>query len=311
MQSRKQQSATICVTLPELIGLRQAAGNIDLSSHKKVMSNRVGGFVSGFRGRGMDFEEVRAYQPGDDIRNMDWRVTARSGTPHTKVYREERERPIYVLVDFSASMFFGTKVTFKSVIAAKAAAIIAWAGVANGDRVGGILFSEYAAVEVKPRTRTHGVLPLLNHLAQYSQMNSDFSQTKPVLAENLLKLRRVVKPGSLIFLFSDMLTLNDDAKAYLSRLAHHNEIVIGHVSDPIEIEAPEPSYYQISDGQRQMLMDTAKVKFRQQYQQIFSEREQALQKFCKQQQIWLLPMSTDQDVAAVLSQSLAQGRGGK
>jgi len=125
-------------------------------------------FPHPFGGRGIDFEETRIYQPGDDIRTMDWRVTARTGKPHTKVYREERERPTFFLVDYNPSMFFGSKVAFKSVIAAKTAAILAWAAAREGNRVGGLVFSGNLLRTTPLKASSHGVLPLLKSLANVS-----------------------------------------------------------------------------------------------------------------------------------------------
>ena len=128
--------------LPDLIRLRYAAREMaDLTGDKT--SNPLAGLLSSnFRGRGIDFAEVRVYQPGDDVRTIDWRVTARTQVAHTKVFQEEKERPVLILVDQSASMYFGSQVTFKSVLAARTAAIIAWAALERGDRVGGLVFSE-------------------------------------------------------------------------------------------------------------------------------------------------------------------------
>ena len=131
-----------------------------------------GGYVSPYRGRGMEFEEVRAYQPGDDIRNMDWRVTARTGRPHTKLFREERERPVLFLVDLGPSMAFGTRVAFKSVVAARAAALLAWAARDNGDRIGGIVFAGKRHRELRPAARERGMLPFSRH---WSTCNSPVS----------------------------------------------------------------------------------------------------------------------------------------
>lgn len=153
------------VSLQELLALRGEARRLDLAPRGKVLATRSGGHLSPFRGRGMEFDEARIYQPGDDPRNMDWRVTARAGRPHVKLFREERERPLWLLVDQGPAMRFGTRVAFKSVIAAQAAALLAWAAVDRGDRVGGLIFDEQGRFEQKPAARTHGLLPLLQALA--------------------------------------------------------------------------------------------------------------------------------------------------
>ncbi len=137
----------------ELIRLRSQASLPGLAPQRRVMTTQTGPYASPFKGRGIDFAEVRAYLPGDDIRNIDWRVTARTGQPHTKLFREERERPVLLLVDLGASMRFGTRVAFKSVLAARAAALLGWAAVGHGDRVGGVVFAGQEHQELRPLGR--------------------------------------------------------------------------------------------------------------------------------------------------------------
>ena len=154
--------------LRDLIRLRYTAREMtDLTGNKT--SNPLAGLLSSnFRGRGIDFSEVRVYQPGDDVRTIDWRVTARTQVAHTKVFQEEKERPVLILVDQSASMYFGSQVTFKSVLAARTAAIIAWAALERGDRVGGLVFSELGHREVRPRRNKRAVLRLLNEMHDFN-----------------------------------------------------------------------------------------------------------------------------------------------
>src|SRR5690554_5148832 len=123
-----------------------------------------GALLSKFKGRGMEFDEFRHYQAGDDIRAIDWRVTARTGTPHTKLFREERERPVFVVVDLSHSMQFGTQLLFKSVQACHLAAVVAWLTVARGDRIGAVIGSQAGHVEVKPQGRDHGAQQVIHQL---------------------------------------------------------------------------------------------------------------------------------------------------
>ncbi len=138
------------VSTASLIRLIGPASTLSLKV-RFIRAQQSGAYLSAFKGRGMEFEEARPYQPGDDIRNLDWRVTARTGKPHTKLFREERERPILLWVDYRNTMFFATKGVYKSVIAARAAALLAWSAHHHGDRVGGIIFSEQIHHELKPR----------------------------------------------------------------------------------------------------------------------------------------------------------------
>src|SRR6056300_461999 len=145
-------------TLEDLIALRFPAQQLRLARRKKALSALTGPNKSNFRGRGIDFEEVRSYQPGDDIRTIDWRVTARTGSAHTKLFREERERPVLVVVDQRSSMFFGSSHCFKSVLAAQLASLIAWSALDAGDRVGGLVFNGEEHREIRPRRSRKNVL---------------------------------------------------------------------------------------------------------------------------------------------------------
>ena len=147
----------VAVNLKTLVNMARPA--TQLKHHKtSIKSQQSGGFVSRFKGRGMEFDETRLYQPGDDIRSIDWRVTARSGSTPTKLYREERERPVFISVDNRANMHFATRGVFKSVQAAKLAALLAWVAQQKGDRIGGQTFTDTACTEIKPQNGKHGVL---------------------------------------------------------------------------------------------------------------------------------------------------------
>ena len=128
-------------SLPELLGMREAAQGLRLAPVRGARAPVVGPHRSAYRGRGIDFDEVRAYQPGDDVRTIDWRVTARTGCLYSKVFHEERERPVWLLADLGASMRFGSRARFKSVAAARATALIAWVSLLEGDRVGAVVRS--------------------------------------------------------------------------------------------------------------------------------------------------------------------------
>jgi uncharacterized protein (DUF58 family) len=164
----------------QLTQLRYAAREIDLIAMSKAINPLSGLLSSNFRGRGIDFAEVRVYQPGDDVRTIDWRVTARTQKPHTKLFQEEKERPVFLVVDQSESMFFGSRITFKSVIAAQAAALMAWTALEGGDRVGGLVFSNTGHREVRPRRTKHSVLRLLQEVNQFNQrLGKSTSGTEP------------------------------------------------------------------------------------------------------------------------------------
>lgn len=283
----------ISITLTELIRLRLSAQQIDIFSKRKVATEMSGAFMSGFRGRGVDFSEVRMYQAGDDIRNMDWRVTARTGKPHTKLYREEKERPVYILVDYSPPMFFGTKVCFKSVIAAKLASIIAWAAVNNGDRLGGLIYSGNKQTIIRPRVRQQGVLSFLNLLADKTKPEGEPDEM--ALNNALVNLRRVIRPGSMLFLLSDFYGI-ESAEQQLKQISQHNDVFACFVYDALEKEPPPANRYAFSNGEKIITLNTGSKVVCQAYRHQFQQRFQKLKEVMHQSQVPVLEFSTQNDV---------------
>ncbi|PCJ19943.1 MAG: DUF58 domain-containing protein [Gammaproteobacteria bacterium] len=317
----------ITTDIEELVRLRLDTRGFDLQSNRKALASMIGGHKSRFRGRGIDFDEVRLYQPGDEVRGIDWRVTARRGKPHTKVFKEERERPIYIVLDQRESLFFGSKVAFKSVTAARTAALLAWASKDNGDRVGGFLFSETQHLELKPREGKSGVLRYLRSVVDYNQALAD-SQTAnsdPALkgktlnsdgknndlAGALQALNRVVRPGSMIFIISDFYDLETQAKQQLQRLHRHNDIVGILVYDPLEKQAPPPGAYQFSDGNQLFALNTEIKNSRVQYEAIFDQRLTHIKEQMAQLGCPLIDLSTEQDIVETLRENLALRRRSK
>jgi uncharacterized protein (DUF58 family) len=297
-----QDRAGIRPTLPDLLSLREEARRLDIAPRSRVLATRSGGHLSRFRGRGVEFDESRAYQPGDDVRNMDWRVTARAGAPHVKLFREERERPLWLLVDMGPSMRFGTRVAFKSVVAARAAALLAWAAVEQSDRIGGLVFDETRHVERRPAARTRALLPLLQALAQGPEEGgTEGLATLDEAAERLVKL---VRPGSLVFLLSDFLGLAAERPAWLAQLARANELVLVHISDPLEAAAPPAGLYPVTDGTRRGLLDTGDSARRDAWQRRFAAHLDLVEGLARRYRVHLLRLRTDEPVGPALSRGL-------
>jgi len=217
-QHARYQSKGAVITLQQLLIQRHAARTLEYLMHSRSIAGISGLHLSKMRGRGIDFEEFRPYQAGDDIRLIDWRVTARTGRPFTKVFREERERPVIIAVDQTQNMYFGSQVAFKSVVAAQAAAVFCWLAIDNGDRVGGLVYSDNSSALVRPKRSRRSALHLLNQVFLYNQrlretkdpeqqqvIDPDF---KPGLASALGQIRRITKPGSTLYVISDFMTLD-------------------------------------------------------------------------------------------------------
>jgi len=291
--------------LPSLIALREEARRLHLAPRGKVLATRSGGHLSRFRGRGMEFDESRVYQPGDDVRNMDWRVTARAGSPHVKLFREERERPVWLLVDQGPDMRFGTRVAFKSVLAARAAALLAWSAADRGDRVGGLVFDETRHLELRPAARSRGVLPLLRALA--TAPDPERRQGLTGFEQAAQRLVRLVHPGSLVFLLSDFAGLTADA-AWLAKLGAGSELVLIMISDPLEAHAPPPGSYRVSDGNTSGLLDTRARHMREGYDGRFARHLALIEDLARKHQAHFIHLSTDQAPGQGLSRGLTPRR---
>ena len=292
----------------DLIGLKREAGKIGLTHAGPARARLAGDHLSRFRGRGMDYQESRGYQAGDDIRSMDWRVTARTGNPHVKVYQEERERPVVVFVDLNPGMFFGTQGMLKSVLAARAAALIAWAALARGDRVGAMLFNG-GHIDLQPRGGKHGVLRLIRQLVALTDPRAGIEAPghEGGLNAALGRLRRVARPGSLIVLISDFYGIDDESARHLSWLRRHNDVVALQVVDAIE-EAPPPSgRYGVATPGGRVILDTGSSAARRAYSDYFGRHHEQVQAAMRRHAIPLLRLSTGGDLVAALRWHFAAG----
>lgn len=262
--------------LDDLIALRFPAKQLKLGRRTRALSNLAGPIKSNFRGRGIDFEEVRSYQPGDDIRTIDWRVTARTGSAHTKLFREERERPVLVVVDQRSSMFFGSSHCFKSVLAGYLGSLLAWSALNAGDRVGGLVFNEAGHQEIRPRRSRKTVLMLLSQIMGYNTaLPLDTSNAQDSFTHMLSNLRRIARPGSSLFLISDFRGASaEGAREHLFQLAKHTELTAVACADPLEAELPKAGSYAVTNGNERSELHTGDRQLRQNYRlQLQQQRE--------------------------------------
>ena len=305
-------ASPVSVSQPGLIRLSGPARAIALDA-LRVNSLQTGAYVSRFRGRGMEFDESRPYQPGDDPRSIDWRVTARSTTAYTKLFREERERPVLVAVDLRSNMHFATQGCFKSVNASRAAALVSWAAHHRGDRLGGLIFGDTTHRELKPRLGRRAALRFVHELAEHpdwQRRDIEGSGMDPrgidPLAQAMSALRRVTRPGSLVVVISDFVGFSRAAQSYLSSVARHNEVLAVFLNDPIERQLPPPGRYRLVSPEDELAIDTYAAPARHDYEQAFDDRLQELENFCQRYGIHLMPMSTDDDPASTLQAALGR-----
>lgn len=263
------------VSIEELLPYQSKTSLINLAANKNLHSRLSGNYLSRSKGRGMEFDEVRHYQTGDDIRAIDWRVTARTGKTHTKLFREEVERPVLIATDLTASMKFGSQLLFKSVQASHIAALVAWHGMARGDRIGGVVFNDKNHCELKPRSRKAGVLHYLHALSQIHNV-VDKSLTRQSIdflhafEENCARLRQLARPGSLVYLITDAQQLTTESLRHLTQISQHCELIVCLVSDPLEQNLPKSKSklnVALTDGQQRQQLLLGDVSVAKQYQQ--------------------------------------------
>ncbi len=275
----------------------------------RVKSLQTGAYVSHFRGRGMEFDESRPYQPGDDPRSIDWRVTARSTTAYTKLFREERERPVLVVVDLRSNMHFATRGCFKSVNASRAAALLAWAAHHRGDRLGGLIFGDTTHRELKPRLGRLAALRFVHELVghrDWQPAEEAAPNGMEPLTHAMSALRRVARPGSLVVVISDFTGFSRAAQAYLSSVARHNEVLAVFMNDPLERDLPPPGRYRLVSPDDELAIDTFASAARRDYHNAFERRSEELETFCQRYGVHLMSMSTDDDPVATLQTALGR-----
>ena len=277
--------------LDELIRLRAAARGLELGARRRVLSAQAGGYLSAYRGRGLEFDEVRAYQPGDDARTIDWRVTARRSRPHTKLFREERERPVLLLLDLHPGMYFGSRRQLKSVLAGRLGALLGWSAVRSGDRIGGLVSSAAGHREVHPAARERGVLPLLRAMVSL-QPTAPGPLVPGRLDLSLTRMVRLAHPGSLIVILSDFREFGEGLDKHLGALARHCDVIAGFLYDPLEAAPPPAGRYRLGYGEQRLTLDTGRTTVADSWVRQFQDHREMLRRLCRRHAVHLMEATT-------------------
>ena len=296
------------VSLAELIEIRHRVREVQLFSTPSRRSPLIGLHHSKLRGRGVDFDQVRVYQPGDDVRTIDWRVTARTQEPHTKLFHEERERPVFIVVEQSQRLFLGSGRMFKSVLAAHAASLIGWAALGHNDRIGGLVFSDAEHHEIKPRRSKQSLLQLLNRLVRANQgLVTPQATPREGFSLALRRAREVLRPGSLVVILCDERTLSDTAEQQLALLARHTDLILLPLSDPLDHALPAAGLLRFSELGAQLELDTHNPELRQAYREQGEARRARWQRLALRLGVLLLPLSTQEEMVDQLRDHLQRG----
>ncbi|WP_417545165.1 DUF58 domain-containing protein [Marinobacter sp.] len=299
--------ATTRISLQALIRLQADARALKLPSARPARARQAGLQHSSQRGRGMAFAEVRLYQPGDDIRSIDWRVTARRQAPHTKLYEEERERPVLLICDLGPTLFFASTGAFKQVRCAQLAAILAWLALSAGDQVGGIVFNGNTLTVQRPARRKKSVLRLLDTLASQQRSHIDSPASETTLDTALAEARRVAHTGSRIFVISDFLGISENTTSLLGALARHNSVSALRVVDPLEQELPQRGRFAIAGADGPVWFDASNSSFQQAWSEKISRHETALEECFRLAGVGATDVSTREAPAVSLKSILGPG----
>lgn len=295
----------VYVDLRSLTLLQHRTRGLSFLPRQPIQSLLSGRHASRIRGRGLNFEEIRGYRAGDDVRTIDWKVTARTRSPHTRVFTEERDRPVLLVVDQRIGMFFGTQTYMKSVTAAHTAGLAAWRVLDQGDRVGAIVFNDDQSEFIKPRRSHDNVTRILKTIVQFNQALSSSSRAvsnSSMLGEVLQKASRLATHDYLVVVVSDFDGLDEFAVDSLRRVSQHNDLVGALIHDPSASQLPSSDTFVVSNGELEM--EIASGRTTKLVQAATSARIQNVLSLQRRLHAPILPLSTADDVLPQLHRLL-------
>jgi uncharacterized protein (DUF58 family) len=270
---------------PELV---KKIREIQIYTSRMVNASFAGQYESVFKGRGMQFDEVREYTPGDDVRTIDWNVTARAGKPYIKRFVEERELTVILAVDLSASGNFGTRDKFKNELAAEFCAVLAFAAIRNNDKVGLVIFTDEIELFIPPKKGTSHVLRLIRELLCFKIPNK-----KTNISHALEYIGLVIRKHATVFVVSDF--LDENFKRQLSLLNKRHDVIAACVHDPAELKLPNAGLIELYDAETNAvrLVDSSDKKFRKFYEMNNLNRFASLQEMLRSIKIDCITIQTD------------------
>ena len=317
LPERVRSAPGVYAELADLVALEHRARGFTLLPRQPIHSLLTGRRASRLRGRGMTFEEIRAYLPGDDVRTIDWKVTARMREPHVRVYTEERDRPGVVVVDQRLSMFFATRRAMKSVTAAEAAAVAIWRLFTQGDRVGAVVFDDRGALEVKPQRSRGQVLRILHAILERNhalRADAPWPPAPGMLNEALRRTSRLVTHDHVGGVISDFDGVDDETERLLTLLARHNDVIAVPIYDPAQTSVPDGGRLVVGDGELQVELDLGRETVRRGLLGMGGRRLERVRRWQAERGVAVLPLSTGEDPALQMRRllgGLARPRGAR
>jgi uncharacterized protein (DUF58 family) len=308
----------VYVDLDDLLALEYRGRRVSFLPRQPVRSLLSGRFASRMRGRGLNFEEIRDYRPGDDVRSIDWKVTARLQRPHVRVFNEERDRQALLVVDQRLSMFFGSRLSMKSVTAAQAAAIAAWRVLGVGDRVGAIVFDDRGLVEFRAQRSRSTVLQILSAIVAKNRalgVGRGIVSAPSMLNNALKQAQRRALHDAVVVIVSDFDGADGETRSMIGALNRHNDVVALLVHDPLQSDLPASASMTVTDGELQIQLDVGRESVRKSLSAAAEERLKDVLGWTHDFGVPVLPLSAAEDTTQQLRRLFGalpsrQGRSG-
>ena len=298
----RQAHSSVEIRLKDLLALKQEAECWAFPQTKKNVYTGVGDTRSPFKSRGLDFQEVRTYQPGDDIRQIDWRVTAKYGKPFTKLYTEEKDQCLYFICDLRSGMHFASHGDFKSVVVARLTALLAFIAVQRNNKIGAAILTD-EGIHLLPPDKSDVHLMALFHALE--KPSSNISE-KGGLPEVLKQLSSILPSGSYLFVLSDFYDWSEQIKNELGHFSIKNTLLLCPIYDELERQLPK-GVFSFSNGKNVMILNTSKDEFQRKFSNAWEQRMHQLQLAASKQGWGLLSIRTDSDYLNILRQFCVQG----
>ena len=299
--SKPEEKSTgngLYASMEELMEMRKLVNRVRREPKNKNASSDAGDVRSAFKGRGIELEEIRLYSMGDDVRDINWRVTARKDEPYTNVYNEEKDHEIYVFLDLSQSMVFGTRKELKSVAASKLTALLAWMSLNNGDRFGLVLYDGKDSYIFKAKKHQSHILAILKKISEVSRnvLKTEDYADEADLVKPLGLVRKSIKSHAQVFVLSDFSRLNDEVQKQIGVLSKSSRVYCMNIFDVLEEIAPLAGEYSVENKAEKLVFDSSAKAFRSEYQNYFAEKKMRLKDFCKRFRVHYVEIRTDLDL---------------
>lgn len=303
----------VYVSLAQLMALEFKARDLSFLARQPQGSILAGNHASRLRGRGLNFDELRRYQPGDDLRHLDWRASLRTGKPVVRTFTEERDRPALIVVDQRMSMFFGSQRSFKSAVAAELAALAAWMVFHAGDRVGGLVFNDQRIDSIAPLRSRKRVEALLSRVVQQNRAlnagNPD-AEDEDQLDKALQRCLGVAGHDHLICIVSDFAGAGERTLQLMRQLSAHNDVIALQVYDPLALKLPNNGRLLVTQGELQVELAIEKRNVHQPLGDFLSGRLKDVATLLRRSRVPLMMISTAEDAHGQLRAELGKSAGG-